>query len=96
MNDGIKVKGLCVHYETLEALIKVNIDIDSSRLTLLLGANGAGKTTLISAISGLLSDRIKRKFLFDEELGVAGSITLYGEEILHSPPVERVRDERSG
>lgn len=90
MSDGIAVRDLSVYYETMEALIRLNMDILPGMLTLLLGANGAGKTTFISAVSGLLFDRIKRKFLFDEELGVSGSITIDQEEILFLPPHERV------
>jgi len=89
--DRITIRDLSVHYETLEALIRVSMDIESGQLTLLVGPNGAGKTTLLGAISGLLYDRIKRKALFDEELGASGSIRLGGEEILHLPPHERVK-----
>jgi len=91
MVEAIEVKNLSVHYETLEALSLVNMVIERGKLVLLLGPNGAGKSTLISAISGLLYDRIERAFLTDERLGVTGSIVCDGEDITILPPYERVR-----
>ena len=91
MADGIAIRDLSVHYETLEALSLVNLDIRPGKLTMLLGPNGAGKSTLISAVSGLLHDRIQRSFLNDERLGLTGNIICGGEDITNLPPHERIR-----
>jgi len=91
MDEGIEIRGLSVHYETLEALSLVNMGIRPGRLTMLLGPNGAGKSTLISAVSGLLYDRIQRTFLTDERLGLTGEIICEEENITHLPPHERIK-----
>ncbi|MBW1802659.1 MAG: ABC transporter ATP-binding protein [Deltaproteobacteria bacterium] len=91
MTDGIEIKELSVHYETLEALSLVNLECRYGQLTMLLGPNGAGKSTLIGAISGLLYDRVQRAFLTDERLGITGNILYEGKDITHLAPHERIR-----
>lgn len=91
MAEGIEIRNLSVYYETLEALSMVNMDICSGTLAILLGPNGAGKSTLISAVSGLLYDRIKRAFLTDERIDLTGSIVCEGEEITNLPPSDRIQ-----
>ena len=50
----LNVKNIVVHYEGVEALKRVSIDVELGSVTTLIGANGAGKSTCLRAISGLV------------------------------------------
>ncbi len=53
--ENFKCAGLSKAYGKVQALIDVNISIESGRVVGLLGPNGSGKTTLIKLANGLLS-----------------------------------------
>jgi len=53
----LEVKDVDVYYGELQALFKVNLEVDRGRIVSVLGANGAGKSTLLKSISGLLESR---------------------------------------
>jgi branched-chain amino acid transport system ATP-binding protein len=48
------VKGINVHYGTLQALWDVTISVEEGDRVALLGPNGAGKSTLLNTIAGVL------------------------------------------
>jgi ABC-2 type transport system ATP-binding protein len=50
----LECRNLSKRYGTLMALDGVNVNLNSGRITGLLGPNGSGKTTLIKLINGLL------------------------------------------
>jgi branched-chain amino acid transport system ATP-binding protein len=50
----LSLKNLTVHYDGVQGLIDVSLDIVEGEITALIGANGAGKSTLLKAISGLV------------------------------------------
>ncbi len=50
----LEVKNLVVKYGGISALKGINMQVESGKLTTLIGGNGAGKTTLLKTISGLL------------------------------------------
>ncbi|WP_283679230.1 ABC transporter ATP-binding protein [Lentilactobacillus sp. Marseille-Q4993] len=50
----LKVSDLVVNYGVINAVKKVNFEINQGEIVTLIGANGAGKTTILKSISGLL------------------------------------------
>ena len=64
-----------VHYESVQVLFGVDLDIQEGEIVALLGTNGAGKSTLLRAISGT-----------QEASG--GAIVFDGRDITHVPPYE--------
>ena len=50
----LEVKGLRVHYGSLEAVKGVSFEISERAIVSLIGANGAGKTTCLRALTGLV------------------------------------------
>jgi branched-chain amino acid transport system ATP-binding protein len=50
----LEIEGLSVHYDGIQALSDVTLEVKQGELVALVGANGAGKTTLLRTISGLV------------------------------------------
>lgn len=50
----LKVDGIDVYYEDLQALWKVSLEVREGEVVALVGSNGAGKSTTLRAISGVL------------------------------------------
>lgn len=59
----LKVKDLEVFYGKIQALQRVNINIEEGKVVVLLGANGSGKSTILRAISGIV-DNLKGEISF--------------------------------
>jgi len=49
----LQVKDIRVHYERVEAVKGVTIDVEQGSIVTLIGANGAGKTTILNSVFGL-------------------------------------------
>jgi branched-chain amino acid transport system ATP-binding protein len=69
----IEVKDLIVHYDKIQALRGISIDIPQGAFISLIGANGAGKSTTLKTISGLIRP-------------TSGSISFQGQRIDKLPP----------
>ncbi len=54
MSEILKCEGLCKLYGNKEALMDLDLTLESGKIIGLLGPNGSGKTTLIKLICGLL------------------------------------------
>jgi ABC-2 type transport system ATP-binding protein len=52
----IEIKHLSKSYDKTQALINVDLTLQSGKIIGLLGPNGSGKTTLIKILNGLLRD----------------------------------------
>ena len=55
--SALNVKHLTTGYDKVDVLHDVSIEVESGKITCILGANGAGKSTLIRAIVGLTPAR---------------------------------------
>lgn len=74
----LHIKDLVIHYETdeqvVEAVNKINIDIEKGEILGLVGETGAGKTTTALGIMGLLPDKVGHV--------VQGMIEFEGKDLL--------------
>jgi ABC-type branched-subunit amino acid transport system ATPase component/predicted MFS family arabinose efflux permease len=69
------VRGVDVHYDSVQVLFGVDFEVDEGEIVALLGTNGAGKSTLLRAISGLVE-------------ASGGAIIFDGRDMTHTPPDE--------
>ena len=49
-----RAAGVSVHYDSVQVLFNVDLEVDEGEIVALLGTNGAGKSTLLKAIGGLV------------------------------------------
>ncbi len=69
------VRGVDVHYDSVQVLFGVDFEVGEGEIVALLGTNGAGKSTLLRAISGLVE-------------ASGGAIIFDGRDMTHTPPDE--------
>jgi branched-chain amino acid transport system ATP-binding protein len=69
------IRGLSVHYGTVQVLFDVNLEVDEGEIVALLGTNGAGKSTLLKAIAGTVDPS-------------EGAIVFDGRDMTYTPPDE--------
>ncbi|MGO2932414.1 sugar ABC transporter ATP-binding protein [Microbacterium sp.] len=74
----LRVRGLSKQFGGAHALRDVDIDIRAGEVHGLVGANGAGKSTMIRCLAGLVNPD-------------TGTVTVTGEELSFSSPVEAER-----
>jgi branched-chain amino acid transport system ATP-binding protein len=53
-NNVLIVQDLAVHYGSIQAISKVDLEVNQGELIVLLGSNGAGKSTLLNTVLGKL------------------------------------------
>jgi len=70
----IRIRDLCLHYGSNQALHNIDMDIERGKVTAYIGPSGCGKSTLIRCLNRLndLVDGVR----------ISGSITIGGTEIL--------------
>ena len=70
----IRIRDLCLHYGSNQALYNIDMDIERGKVTAYIGPSGCGKSTLIRCLNRLndLVDGVR----------ISGSITIGGTEIL--------------
>ncbi|HEY2998609.1 MAG TPA: MFS transporter [Acidimicrobiales bacterium] len=64
-----------VHYDNVQVLFGVNLEVDEGEIVALMGTNGAGKSTLLRALSGLIQ-------------ASSGAVVFDGRDMTHTPPDE--------
>jgi ABC-type branched-subunit amino acid transport system ATPase component len=75
----LAIRGIVAGYGDAEVLHGVDLDIETGRITALLGANGAGKSTLCLVAAGVVEASI-------------GKVSFRGEDITHQSTFQRARD----
>jgi branched-chain amino acid transport system ATP-binding protein len=78
MSCALEVSGLSVSYDGVKAVRKVSLEVSKGELVCLIGSNGAGKTSTMGAVMGVVPS-------------TSASIKLFGEEISHLKPHQRVQ-----
>lgn len=81
----LKIRDLHAYYGPIEALKGIDLDIESGKITCLIGSNGAGKTTLLKSISGMIHRTGSMIFDGKEEIIHCNSIQLAKKAIVHVP-----------
>jgi branched-chain amino acid transport system ATP-binding protein len=56
-NNVLIVQDLAVYYGSIQAISKVDLEVNQGELVVLLGSNGAGKSTLLNTVLGKLHPR---------------------------------------
>ncbi len=69
------VRNVDVHYDSVQVLFNVNLEVDEGEIVALLGTNGAGKSTMLKAIAGLVE-------------ATNGAIVFDGRDMTYAPPNE--------
>jgi ABC-type branched-subunit amino acid transport system ATPase component/MFS family permease len=64
-----------LHYDNVQVLFGVNMEVDEGEIVALMGTNGAGKSSLLKAISGLVQ-------------ASGGAVVFDGRDMTHTPPDE--------
>jgi branched-chain amino acid transport system ATP-binding protein len=67
-NNVLIVQDLAVYYGSIQAISKVDLEVNQGEMVVLLGSNGAGKSTLLNTVLGKLHPR-------------AGKIIFMGQDI---------------
>ncbi len=100
----ICVNALNKKYGTLQALLSVDVEMESGRITAVLGPNGAGKTTLIKSILGLVKPDsgtitvdgilVNGESQYREMIGYMPQLARYPENLTVTEIVDMIRDIR--
>jgi phosphate transport system ATP-binding protein len=72
----IVIKDFNLHYGKNHVLKDVNVEIPENKITVILGPSGCGKTTLLKSLNRLID--------LNRSVHVTGSISIAGEDILHT------------
>jgi branched-chain amino acid transport system ATP-binding protein len=75
----LSLEGVTAHYEHLQALSELSLELSAGETLAVIGANGAGKSTLLSLVSGELRP-------------TKGRVIFQGRDITSHPPHRRVSD----
>jgi urea transport system ATP-binding protein len=74
----LKIENLNQYYGGSHILRGLSFEVESGKVTSLLGRNGVGKTTLMKCLMGLIKSK-------------SGQIIFDGQDVTHAPTHERVR-----
>jgi branched-chain amino acid transport system ATP-binding protein len=86
----LKVEGVSVHYDGVQALWNVSFEVKKGEIVALVGSNGAGKTTMLRAISRLLPVSEGSIELGDRDLARAGSHDVVAAGVAHVPEARQL------
>ena len=66
--ESFRFIGLCKSFNSVRALVEVNLELPSIGIAAIIGPNGAGKTTLINVLTGFLRADSGQFFLGQREI----------------------------
>lgn len=86
----LKIEGVSAHYDGVQALWGVSLEVKESEIVTLVGSNGAGKTTLLRTISRLLPVSEGSITLNGRDLVRAGSHDVVAAGVAHVPEARQL------
>lgn len=86
----LEMKGITVHYEKVDILKNISMDIGKGEIVALIGANGAGKTTTLRLISGLIRATSGEIRYEGKDIGQTSPKKIVEGGIVHVPEGRRV------
>jgi branched-chain amino acid transport system ATP-binding protein len=81
----LKVDGIRVHYEKVEAVKGVSLEVFSGDIVTLIGSNGAGKTTILRTISGLKTSTSGEIYFKDKRIDRESPANIVKMGVAHVP-----------
>ncbi len=86
----LEVKDLWVHYDRIEAVKGVSLQVNEGSTVAFVGANGAGKTTILRTISGLKSPTSGEIWFSGQRIERKDAADIVNLGIAHCPEGRRV------
>jgi branched-chain amino acid transport system ATP-binding protein len=86
----LEVKDISVHYQKVQAVTDISIQIDEGQIVTLIGANGAGKSTTLRTISGLKRATSGEVWFDGERIDRLAPEKIVGMGIAHVPEGRQV------
>lgn len=86
----LKIEGVSAHYDGVQALWGVSLDVKESEIVTLVGSNGAGKTTLLRTVSRLLPLSEGSITLNGRDLARADSHDVVAAGVAHVPEARQL------
>lgn len=86
----LNVKDITVHYEKVEAIKGVSLEVEKGAIISLIGANGAGKTTVLKTISGLKHPTSGEIWFKDQRIDRLSPASIVSSGIAHVPERRRL------
>ncbi|UCG84693.1 MAG: ATP-binding cassette domain-containing protein, partial [Dehalococcoidia bacterium] len=81
----LKVDDIRVHYEKVEAVKGVSLEVFNGDIVTLIGSNGAGKTTILRTISGLKTSTSGEIYFKDKRIDRESPANIVKMGVAHVP-----------
>ncbi len=95
MQEILKLEDISAYYGSIQALEKINLEVNEGEIVALLGANGAGKSTTLKVITGLLNPENGRVVFSGENITGETVDNIVNKGITHVPEGRRIFPELS-
>ena len=86
----LSVKDIRVHYDTVEVIKGISLEVDKGAIVSLVGANGAGKSTTLKTISGLKHPTSGEIWFKDQRIDRWSPASIVSSGIAHVPERRRL------
>lgn len=81
----LKVKDIVIHYNKVQAVKGVSLDVADGAIIALIGANGAGKSSVLRAISGMIRPTSGEIWYGEDRIDGLGTEKIVMKGIAHAP-----------